>query len=113
MWRRPSPRQLPGGLAGCLCNGFNASLGLVASYALSQLSRANRSRENEDLDEELRQVIDAPSLEAAVLRRQVGRRVSPAEAAIAASDASMCKGLHRVSQFPEWPVQDMSHDSHD
>ena len=44
----------------------------------------------------------------AVLMRQVGRRVSRAEAAIAASDASMCKGLHRVSQFPEWPVQDMT-----
>ena len=28
------------------------------------LSRSDRSRENEDLDEELRQVIDAPSLEA-------------------------------------------------
>eukprot|EP00439_Symbiodinium_sp_Y106_P042445 s1603_g5.t1 len=72
MWRRPSPRQLPGGLAGCLCNGFNAS------------------RENEDLDEELRQVIDAPSL----------------EAAIAASDASMCKGRLDAGDFRNWNWRD-------
>ncbi|CAE6952379.1 unnamed protein product, partial [Symbiodinium sp. CCMP2456] len=72
MWRRPSPRQLPGGLAGCLCNGLNAS------------------RENEDLDEELRQVIDAPSL----------------EAAIAASDASMCKGRLDAGDYRNWKWRD-------
>ncbi|CAE7414645.1 unnamed protein product [Symbiodinium natans] len=71
MWRRPSPRQLPGGLAGCLCNGPNAQPGV------------------QDLDEELVALVDAPSL----------------EAAIAASDASMCKG-RLDTDFKTWQWRD-------
>ncbi|CAE7781476.1 unnamed protein product, partial [Symbiodinium pilosum] len=71
MWRRPSPRQLPGGLAGCLCG-------------------PGMSRVEHDLDEELKQVVEAQSL----------------EAAIAASDASMCRGRLDTADIKNWKWRD-------
>ena len=68
------------------------------SFSKERDHNVGRSREGvQDLDEELVALVDAPSLEVPLWSCDAKwtltyPAVSPAEAAIAASDASMCKG---------------------
>lgn len=70
MWKPPSPRQLPSGLAGCLCS--------VQSNA------------REELDEDAKQIVDSPTL----------------EAALAASDAALGKGRLGNGDYSNWQWRD-------
>lgn len=70
MWKPPSPRQLPSGLAGCLCS--------VQSNA------------REELDEDTKQIVDSPTL----------------EAALAASDAALGKGRLGNGDYSNWQWRD-------
>lgn len=70
MWKPPSPRQLPSGLAGCLCS--------------------LQSSAREELDEDTKQIVDSPTL----------------EAALAASDAALGKGRLGNGDYSNWQWRD-------
>ena len=71
MWKPPSPRQLPSGLAGCLCSVSSSSAKV-------------------ELDEDMKQIQDSPS----------------PEAALAASDAALAKGRLGNGDYSNWNWRD-------